>query len=142
VTRAVVLLAVISVLTATLFAWNRARSPFLAAEREVPAAQALATEFGVPVAEVLALREDVGVALGTLPWRERVVRWKDAKVAWKSRQLAVLALLGAEALAKELLATSGGDASRAELALGKREEHVAVVRFLSVAERLAARSGG
>lgn len=137
--RAAALLVALAIVAGSLFAWNRSRSPFLAAEREVVAARALALEFGVALPEVLALREGVGVELGELPWRERVARWKAVRDTWPSLELAVLALLGRTELVNELLAAAAGDPVRAERLLADRPEHVAAVRFVSVAGRFASR---
>lgn len=137
--RAASVLVATGVLAVGLYAWNRGRSPFLAAERDLVTARRLAAESGLPLPEVLALREGTGVELGAEPWPRRVERWSAARARWPQRELAVLELLGARALAEDLARQGGAEAGRVRELLRERPEQVGVRRFLAVAERFASR---
>lgn len=111
------ILATLSVVCLALFCVQRARSPFLAAERERGTAAQLAAELGLDWAEVLALREGVGVELelpDDLALRARAYRAEITRQG--NRELAIQALAG-------------------------RSDEVVVRRFVSVAERLRQRGG-
>ena len=61
-----------------LFAWQRARSSFLRIEADRAPAAALAAQHGLAVAEVLALRDLVGVDAAAVRWYEAVGRYAAA----------------------------------------------------------------
>ena len=111
--RASRILIAISIATTVLFTIQRARSPFLAAEKDRAASEALARELVIPLADVQALHEGVGVDLGDQELGARAARWKALLAHHGAREAAARELCGDELLA---------------------------VRFLSVAERFARRS--
>lgn len=99
-----------------LFWWQRSRSQFLAIERQRPTAVRLAADCELPLADVLALRDMVGLDVA-------VERWRAA----------------GQALASLLGPAEPSAASRRAAIEQVAPNAVAARRFLMLRERFAAR---
>lgn len=118
----------------------RSTSTVLAAERDAPAARALAERLGLPPASVLALRarsrERDDQAFAALVER-------FAQLARElGEPLAAVAVFGAEAKARAVLAAGGGDPAAAWQRGRFLPELCDGVEFLQLQQRFAARDSG
>lgn len=132
------LLIALGVLGFAGFALQRARSPFLAIERERALAQELAPQTGLRVAELMALRELCGVARSRDELLAVATAFADER-ARLGEALAVCAANGRATLVAELLAACGGDAVAATARLRELPEGIDAVRFAAMRDRFAAR---
>lgn len=136
--RATGILGAGAVVFVLLFAWQRSRSTFLRIEAEAPLAHGIATRTGMRPAEVMALREILGVELPPerLEAECRRFRALDAELG---AGLAVVALMGHEAEARAALSRAGSDPARAWEDFRSRPEAFSGARFRANAERFARR---
>lgn len=122
------------------FAWLRSRSTFLAIEADRAAAVAVATESGVPLADVMALRELVGLEAPVERWRAAATRFAAERARLGDPLAAVVATADTETAAAAIAARSAApdaDVAWTRFAVEFRAE--AGLRFLSVRERFAER---
>ena len=138
--RAPALLVGLGVLFLCVFAWQRNRSAFFAAEARVEEAKLLAERNDVPLREVLALHELLGGHLPALALSDRVNAFANQRRKLGDELLAVLAVRGRGILAGRLAALARNDRARLRRLVSTSRAAVDdAVRFASVAERYAAR---
>jgi hypothetical protein len=137
--RAVLAIAGVAVLFTAALGVQRCRSPFLRIEGERDAARAIASEIGLRVAEVMALRELLGVTVSLDELRRRARDLVAARTELGSDDLAVLCVVGERELALRLSRAAGGDADAAQRALAPLPEAIHAVRFRAMVERFADR---
>ncbi|GAB4163956.1 MAG: hypothetical protein Fur0037_29280 [Planctomycetota bacterium] len=118
---------------------QRARSPFLAIERDAEAMRLIAGRSGVDTASAMALRELLGTSMPASEFESRCARFGEIR-RLIGDPLAVLTVAGDEELARRELARAGGDSDLAWKHLSARTEAMAALRFLAVRERFRARS--
>jgi hypothetical protein len=133
------LLLGLSALFLAAFWFQRCRSDVLAIEAEAPLARTVATQTGLTVAEVMALRELLGPTLPEAELVEQARRYRalDSELG---AALAALAVAGHEALVRAEYAAAGGDPAAAWLRLKGQPEAIAAVRFRAMVKRFAARA--
>ncbi len=132
--------AALTVLFLIALAVQRCRSPFLAIEAERALAEEIAADSGMDVAEVMALRELLGVGLSGEVLRARAVEFQRARIRLGADELAVLVAVGEGDLADRLLREADGDAERATRALRPMPQHVRTARFRAMTERFSGRA--
>ncbi len=121
------------------FAGLRACSPFRRIEAEAAFAAAVARDAGLTTADVMALREMLGVALPEPDLRRQAV----AFVALRGRYgegLAAVAVAGHEAVVRDAVAQAGGDGALAWSRFQARPEAIWGVRFLAMRARFGDRA--
>lgn len=132
-------LAAVGLVAFLAFAFQIARSPFLAIERGAGLAEQVASEVDLPVTDVMALREILGIGVDRDALIMRARAFRRDLTAYGSEALAAVAAAGDRELVDRLLHDAGGDARAAEAALMPRPEAIWAVRFRSVRERFASR---
>lgn len=124
------------------FAWLRSGSDFLALEADAPATAAVAAQFGVPLADALALRELAGLAAPAPHWHGVVQRFADARARLGDPLAAIAATTTSVAVAEQVAAAraQAPDADAAWAAFRVRPEAIDGLRFVSVRARFASRA--
>lgn len=123
-----------------LFAVQRHRSTFLRIEAERPAALALAREAGLGIADVLALRDLVGVDAAAAAWRDAALAFARLRFELGD-PLAAVAVAGEPAAARRARAAAA-DPAAAWAAFRVDAAALPGLRFLLLRERFAARAAG
>ncbi len=122
------------------FAWLRSRSTFLAIEADRASAAAVAAESGLPVADVMALRDLVGSHASVERWRAAAARFAAERARLGDPFAAVVATADVETAAAAIAARSAAaDADAAWTRFAVEFQAEAGLRFLSVRERFADR---
>ncbi|HEX5053593.1 MAG TPA: hypothetical protein VFZ65_17575 [Planctomycetota bacterium] len=119
------------------FHWQRARSGFLAIERDRAAAAAVAAQHALSLAEACALRDLVGAGAPIAAWHAAAATFAAQRARLGDALAAVAAagdLAGADAALR-----SAGDPERAWRAFRVEAAALPGVRFLAMRERFAAR---
>ncbi len=116
----------------------RARSPFLAIERDRAAARAVAAAAGIGLADALALRDLVGAEAPSTRWQEAAREFAGGR-ARLGDALAAVAVAGEPAFAERSLAAAGGEAALAWARSRSDPAALAGLRFLALRERFASR---
>ncbi len=130
-------LAAVAVVFLAAFAWLRQRSSFLAIERDRAAAAAIATRHAVAVADVMALRELVGLAAGDDAWQTAVACYAADRQRLGD-ELAVVAAVGDRAAAEAARAAAAApDAAWRQFRT--RPAAAPGLQFVLVRDRFAAR---
>jgi hypothetical protein len=119
------------------FCVQRQRSGFLAIEQARAEAEQVATQHGLPVQDVMALRDLAGAYATEDAWRD-VVSVYAANRAQLGDALAAVAAAGGRAAALEAL-QAAGDPERAWSAFRLEPGAVPGLRFIAMRERFAAR---
>ena len=131
------MLGALLVLFLAAFVVQRQRSGFLAIEQHQTEAETVAAQFGLPVQDVMALRDLAGAGAAEGAWRE-VVSVYAANRAQLGDALAAVAAAGGRAAAVAAL-QAAGDPERAWSAFRLEPGAVPGLRFLAMRERFAAR---
>lgn len=131
------MLALLLGLFLVAFQVQRGSSGFLAIEQDRAAAEAVAAQHGLPVQDVMALRDLAGARATESAWRE-VVSVYAANRAQLGDALAAVAAAGGRAAAIEAL-RAFGDPERAWSAFRLEPGALPGLRFLAMRERFAAR---
>lgn len=121
-----------------LFALQRACSPFLRIESEAALAAELARSTGLGTADVMALRELLGVRR-TRGELERLCTEFARRRGQVGEPLAAVSVAGHAGLVDATVAAHAGDGARAWAVFLSRPEAAWGVRFLAVRDRFAAR---
>lgn len=123
-----------------LFWLQRQRSSFLAIERERDTAAVICQLHGLPVADVLALRDLVGARAPVSAWRDAAATFAAARGRFGDGLAAVVAAGHADAAEQALAAAGQPDAAWQRF----RGEPAAVpgLRFLAIRQRFAGREPG
>ncbi len=132
--RPVTILVGLGLLFLALLFWQRERSEAQRIIREQEFAVDIATRCAVKPAEVMALRELLGLAADRAELTAVALAWRRAAVALDA-DLALLVALGHQDVVDSLLAQAGGDAAKARLALRGHALELVVARFVAAVER-------
>jgi hypothetical protein len=120
------------------FAWRRGRSTVLAIEAERPAALALATGHGLPIAEVFALRELIGASAPAAAWAAAVAEFARRRTEL-GPELAAVAVAG-PAEPAEAARAAAADPAGAWARFRVEPAALPGLRFVQLRERFAARA--
>ena len=120
------------------FFFQRSRSVVLRIEADRPLAERVALETGLTVAEVMSLRELLGLDRSEEQLTADAQRFAVTRVG-QGDSLAILTITGHEDLATELWERSGRDPSRARTLLRGLSEAFLAVRFADMTVRFARR---
>ena len=131
------MLAALLVLFLVAFWVQRERSGFLAIEQDRAAADAVAKQHGLPVQDVMALRDLAGADATESAWREVVSVYAANRAKFGDPLAAVIAAGGRAAAMKALEAA--GEPQRAWSAFRLEPGALPGLRFLAMRERFAAR---
>lgn len=138
------LLLVLAAVVLGAFWLLRDRSGFLAIERDVGPAREVAAAHGLTVAEVMALRDGLGVDADLERWRGAAARFAAERARLGEAFAAVLAVGDATAVRAALAATATvadpAAAAAAWHAFRLRPEALPGLRFLAMRGRFAARA--
>lgn len=132
------MLAALLALFLVAFWVQRGRSGFLAIERDRAAAEAVATQHGLPVQDVMALRDLAGAYAPESSWRDVVSVYTANRAKFGDPLAAVIAAGGRAAAMRALEAA--GEPERAWSAFRLEPGALPGQRFLAMRERFAERS--
>jgi hypothetical protein len=131
-------LAGLCLLFLAAFFFQRGRSVVLRIEADRPLAERVALQSGLSVAEVMSLRELLGLDRSEEQLTADAQRFATTRVE-QGDNLAILTIAGHEDLATELWEQSGRDPSRARTLLTELPESILTVRFADMTIRFARR---
>jgi hypothetical protein len=121
-----------------VFAWQRHRSYFLAIEAARADAEPLARDYGLALADVMALRLLLGRDAPTTAWREAVARYGADRMRL-GEALAAVAAIGDRAAA-EAARTAAPDADTAWQRFRTQPAAAPGLEFVAMRDRFAART--